>query len=53
LEAGTYAVEWYDVNTREKVNPTDAVVESSHSKTSFKPPLKMAGPVLLYLKRRD
>ena len=48
LGAGTYSVEWYNVNTRETVYADNLTVGSEPS-LSFKTPT--AGPAVLFLKR--
>ena len=50
LEAGTYAVEWYSVDSRETVGADRVTVESS-TPVSFSAPFEAAGPAVLYLKR--
>jgi hypothetical protein len=50
LEAGTYAVEWYGVKSRE--TKVDAKVEVPSDDTiSFTAPFAQTGPAVLYLKQ--
>jgi hypothetical protein len=49
LAAGTYAVEWYDVNRRETMEIEPITVESAGA-ISFTAPFEAAGPTVLYLK---
>ncbi len=48
LAAGTYAVQWYSVNSRETVGAGTVTVESPTT-TSFSAPFEAAGPAVLYL----
>jgi hypothetical protein len=50
LEAGTYAVEWYSVNSRETQALSNLTVEGD-GPTNFIAPFAEAGSVVLYLKR--
>ncbi|MGH2366892.1 MAG: hypothetical protein ACRDI2_01730, partial [Chloroflexota bacterium] len=50
LEAGTYAVEWYRVTSRETMEAGTTTVESNGS-VSFTAPFAAAGPAVLYLKQ--
>jgi hypothetical protein len=50
LEAGTYAVEWFDVNSRETLR-ADNVTIKGPSANSFSAPFKQPGSAVLYLKR--
>jgi hypothetical protein len=50
LEAGTYAVEWYGVTSREIKGASSMAIASGGS-TSFTAPLAEPGPAVLYLKR--
>jgi len=50
LAAGTYAVQWYSVNSRETVGAGKVTVESSTT-ISFSAPFEAAGPAVLYLKK--
>jgi len=50
LKAGTYAVEWFSVNSRE-TQAGDAVTVKRKARYSFTPPFKQTGPVVLYLTR--
>jgi hypothetical protein len=52
LAAGTYAVEWYGVSTRETVAGDDAVL-AGHGSRGFRAPFAEPGPSVLYLARRD
>jgi hypothetical protein len=49
LAPGTYAVEWYGVNSRETVGADEVRVENTA--LSFSAPIEPAGPAVLYLKR--
>jgi hypothetical protein len=49
LEAGTYAVEWYSVTSRETKGAGNMAVARDGS-TGFTAPLAEAGPAVLYLK---
>jgi hypothetical protein len=51
LEAGTYAVQWYSVNSRETKDAGKVTVESSTT-ISFSAPFEAADPAVLYLKVR-
>jgi hypothetical protein len=51
LMPGTYAVEWFDVTTRQPRSAGTTTVESK-SRTSFSPPFRDGGPAVLYLKRQ-
>jgi hypothetical protein len=50
LDAGTYAVEWFSVNSRETEEAGKLTSESDGS-VSFTAPFPEAGPVVLYLKK--
>jgi hypothetical protein len=50
LAAGTYAVEWFSVNTRQTVK-ADAVTVVRDGSTSFTAPFGESDPCVLYLKR--
>ena len=50
LEAGTYKVEWFGVNSRKVENVSNLTVESDGN-TSFSSPFAKAEPVVLYLNR--
>jgi len=50
LEPGTYAVEWYSVNSRETTEGATVTVSSSGS-MSFTAPFAQPGPAIVYLKR--
>jgi hypothetical protein len=50
LEAGTYAVEWFNVDLRETVGADDVTAESADPIT-FTAPFKGAGPVVAYLRK--
>ena len=50
LEAGTYAVEWFSVNSRETKSAGEVTVKKDGN-SSFTTPFSEAGPVVLYLKR--
>lgn len=50
LEVGTYAVEWFNVDSRE-TKAADKVTVESDGNTSFTAPFAEAGPTVLYLKR--
>ena len=49
LEAGTYTVEWFSINSRETQLTDNVTVESSKS-VNFAPPFSQDGAVVLYLK---
>jgi hypothetical protein len=49
LEAGTYTVEWYSVNSREMVGADKLTIENEGSR-SFTAPFAQAEPAVLYLK---
>jgi hypothetical protein len=51
VAAGTYAVQWYDVNTRETTESGELTVENS-TKSPFRSPFQGAGPAVLYLNGR-
>jgi hypothetical protein len=50
LQAGTYAVEWFGVESRKTVKADDVAVESLSS-MRFSPPSDATGPTVLYLTR--
>ena len=50
LNAGTYAVEWFSVNSRETKAGDDVTIKRKAS-PSFTAPFVQAGPAVLYLKR--
>ena len=50
LAAGTYAVQWYSVNSREMVDADSVTVESSTT-IGFSAPFEAPGPAVLYLKK--
>jgi hypothetical protein len=50
LEAGTYAVEWFSVNSREIKSSSEMTVKIDGD-NSFLPPFEDTGPVVLYIKR--
>jgi hypothetical protein len=51
VEAGTYAVEWFDITSRQ--TETDGEVSVGRSETTlFTPTERATGPMVLYLKRR-
>ena len=50
LSSGSYAVEWYGVNSRETVEADKIKVERSTT-MSFSAPFEAAGPAVLYLKK--
>jgi hypothetical protein len=50
LEAGTYTVEWYSVNSRQTKDAGKLTVESSVT-TTFSAPFEAAGPAVLYLEK--
>jgi hypothetical protein len=50
LAVGTYAVQWYSVNSREAVEAGTVAVETSAA-ISFSAPFEAAGPAVLYLKK--
>jgi hypothetical protein len=52
LAAGTYAVEWHNVNTRETAQADTLVAENAAS-PSFSTPFEASGPTLLYLKKLE
>jgi hypothetical protein len=49
LDAGTYTVEWFNVNNREKAM-ADPVTAKTPGKTGFHSPFKGTGPAVLYLR---
>ncbi len=49
LEAGTYAVEWFSVEGRERFEGDETTVDSTIA-TTFTTPFDPAGPAVLYLK---
>ena len=51
LEAGTYAVEWFSVDSRETKGAGEVTVERDES-IGFTAPFAEAGPAVLYLHRR-
>ena len=51
LEAGTYAVEWFGVDTRRTMGADDVTVERDES-IGFTAPLAESEPAVLYLHRR-
>ena len=50
LEPGTYAAEWYAIETRETIPGDEASVES-RSTIGCRPPAETNGPIVLYLKK--
>ena len=50
LEAGTYAVEWFSVNSREIKSSSEMTVKIDGD-NSFLPPFEDTGPVVLYIKK--
>jgi hypothetical protein len=50
LESGTYAVEWFSVNSREKRGVHELTVKNKGN-NSFLPPFENSGPSLLYIKK--
>jgi Family of unknown function (DUF6298) len=50
LDAGTYTVEWYSVNSRKTESADNVTVESDKS-ARFTPPFGVPGPAVLYLKQ--
>jgi hypothetical protein len=50
LEAGTYTVEWYSVNSRETKGDGEVTVGSDGS-VSFTPPFAQVSPAVLYVKQ--
>jgi hypothetical protein len=52
LGAGTYSVEWFNVNRRETKEGGSLTVEGAGS-TNFTPPFVGMGPAVLYLKRLE
>jgi hypothetical protein len=50
VAAGTYAVEWYGVTSRETVGAGTLTVDGSAA-TSFSAPFEAAGPAVVYLKK--
>jgi hypothetical protein len=50
LAAGTYAVQWHSLNSRETVAAGEVTVES-FATSGFSAPFAAAGPAVLYLKR--
>jgi hypothetical protein len=51
VSPGTYAVQWYDVDTRETTESGELTVESSTT-SPFRSPFQGAGPAVLYLNGR-
>jgi hypothetical protein len=51
LAAGTHAVEWFSVNTRE-AKGADKVTVGSNGNNSFTAPFAEAGPAVLYLRQK-
>ncbi len=51
LDAGTYTVEWFSVNSRETVGADKVTVESSTT-ISLSAPFEAADPAVVYLQRR-
>jgi hypothetical protein len=49
LDAATYRIEWFGVETRETAAAGEVTVERSGS-IDFSPPFEPAGPAVLYLK---
>jgi hypothetical protein len=49
LKAGTYAVEWFSVNSREIKSISEITVKNDGD-NSFLPPFEESGPVVLYIK---
>ena len=49
LDADTYTVEWYSINSRETKDADN--VTANDGSTSFTAPFAKAGPAVLYLKR--
>ena len=52
LGAGTYAVRWHGVASRETRDASPVKVEN-RGNTTFSVPLAEAGPAVLYLKRDE
>lgn len=52
LEAGTYDVEWFSINSRETNNAGEMTIKRAGN-TSFTAPFTKAGPAVLYLKRAE
>ena len=50
LEAGTYLVEWFSVNSREIKSISEIIVKNAGN-NSFLPPFEETGPVVLYIKK--
>ena len=50
LESGTYAVEWFSVNSREKRSVHELTVKNKGN-NSFLPPFENKGPSVLYIKK--
>ena len=50
LSAGTYTVEWFNINSR-KTKGANTVTVKRKGNTSFKAPFTQSGPSVLYLKR--
>jgi hypothetical protein len=50
LEAGTYAVEWFRVNSRE-IKSTSEITVKNYGDNSFLPPFEENGPSVLYIKK--
>jgi hypothetical protein len=52
LERGTYALEWFDVHSRETVSDEETTVEAA-GQIRFNAPPGASGPTVLYLKRTE
>jgi hypothetical protein len=52
LVAGTYSIEWFNVNSREMVDASKVTIENSNS-VSFSAPFEAASPVVLHLKKAN
>src|SRR6185437_6342198 len=52
LEAGTYAIEWFSVSSRQTIADGEIAIERSGAST-FIPEAPLIGPFVLYLKRRE
>ncbi|HXQ33293.1 MAG TPA: hypothetical protein VN843_04650, partial [Anaerolineales bacterium] len=50
LEAGTYVVEWFSVNSREIKSISEITVKNAGNR-SFLPPFEEKGPTVLYIKK--
>lgn len=50
LEAGTYVVEWFSVNSRE-IKSISAITVKNEGNNSFLPPFEEKGPTVLYIKK--